>query len=32
MLRQDTAYLDVAEFHLTMQVIGAYELGGAQFL
>ena len=32
MLRQDAVYLDVAEFHRTMRVIGAHGLGGAQFL
>ena len=32
MLRQDADYLDVVEFHRTMQIIGAHELGGAQFL
>ena len=32
MLRQDAVYLDVAEFHRTMRVLGAHELGGAQFL
>ena len=32
MLCQDAVYLDVAEFHRTMRVIGAHGLGGAQFL
>jgi hypothetical protein len=32
MLRQDTVYLDVAEFHRTMRVLGTHELRGAQFL
>ena len=31
-LRQDTVYLDVAEFYRTMRILGALELGGAQFL
>ena len=32
MLRQDAVYLDVAEFYRTMRILGAHELGGAQFL
>ena len=32
MLRQDTVYLDVADIHRTMRVLGVYKLRGAQFL
>ena len=32
MLRQDAVYLDVADIHRTMRVLGVHKLRGAQFL